>query len=83
MLGKSTIIILEEVSEVVSNGDLIEALSKKVSCSSREQSGEGQADVSLTGELIDGCFSKGWPYESVRRSTQQVFALSLAVSFAV
>ena len=65
VLGKSTILILEKMGEVVANSHLIAALSKEVCSSSGEQCGECHTEVSLCGELIDWSSSNGGPHEGV------------------
>ena len=66
MPGKSTIIILEKMSEVIADGYLVAALSKEVSSSCWKQGGEGHTKVSFSGEFIDRCSSNGGPHKGVR-----------------
>ena len=51
--------------KVVANGDLVAALSYEVSSSSGKQSGKGNAEVPLCGELIDGGSTDSGPHEGV------------------
>ena len=51
--------------EVVTDGDLVTALSQKVSISSGKQGREGHAEVTFCGELADGCSTDGGPHEGV------------------
>ena len=62
--GKSTISILEKVG-VVSDGDVVDALSKEVSRSCGVQGGEAHAEVTFSGELIDWSSPDGRPTEGV------------------
>ena len=64
--GKSTIIILEKMSEVIADGYLVAALSKEVCSSCWKQGGEGHTKVSFSGEFIDRCSSNGGPHKGVR-----------------
>ena len=53
VFGKSTIIILHQVLEVISNSHWYLTLAKEVSCSSGEEGREGTGEVALCGELIE------------------------------
>ena len=64
--GKSTIIILEKMSEVIADGYLVAALSKEVCSSCWKQGGEGHTKVSFSGEFIDRCSSNGGSHKGVR-----------------
>ena len=50
--GKSTIIILQKMSEVIANGYLVAALSKEVGSSCWKQGGEGHKYPSVVNSLI-------------------------------
>ena len=50
--GKSTIIILEKMSEVIADGYLVAALSKEVCSSCWKQGGEGHKYPSVVNSLI-------------------------------
>jgi len=63
--GKSTIIILGKVGEVISDGDVVAALSKEVSRSCGVQGEEGHAEVTFSGELMDWSSPNGRPNEGV------------------
>ena len=52
MLGKSTIIVLQQVFEVVADGDWDLAVAEEVSCSSREEGGEGTREVALSRKFV-------------------------------
>ena len=52
MPGKSTIIILEKMSEVIADGYLVAALSKEVCSSCWKQGGEGHKYPSVVNSLI-------------------------------
>ena len=63
MLGKTTVIVLHQVLEVVPDGDWDLTLAEEVSCSSGEEGGEGTGEVALSGELIEWHSTNGWPHE--------------------
>ena len=60
--GKTTVIILHQVLEVVADGDWHLTLAKEVSSSSGEEGGEGTDEVALGGELIEWHSSDGRPH---------------------
>ena len=55
--------------EVVSNSDFIAMWTKEISCSCGKQGGKCHAEISLTGELIDGSSTNGGPHESASQCT--------------
>ena len=61
--GKTTIVILHQVFEVVANGDWDLTLSQEVSCSSGEEGWEGTGEVAFCGELIEWHSSNGGPHQ--------------------
>ena len=63
MLSKTTVIILHQVLEVVSDGDWDLTLAKEVSCSCGEEGGEGTGEVALSGELIEWHSTNGGPHQ--------------------
>ena len=58
--GDTTIVVLHQVLEVVSDGDWHLTLAEEVSSSSGEEGGEGTGEVALDGELIE----YGGPHQS-------------------
>ena len=60
--GKTTIIVLHQVLEVVPDGDWDLTLAEEVSCSSGEKGGEGTGEVALGGEFIEWRSTNGGPH---------------------
>ena len=50
--GKTTIIVLHQVFEVVPDGNWDLTLAEEVSCSSGEEGGESTSEVAFSGELV-------------------------------
>lgn len=61
--GKAAIFIHQHMFKVVADSDLIAALSKKISSSHGKQAGECHAEISLSGELMDGSAANNGPRE--------------------
>ena len=62
--GDTTIVVLHQVLEVVSDGDWHLTLAEEVSSSSGEEGGEGTGEVALGGELVEWHSSDGGPHQS-------------------
>ena len=60
--GKTTVIVLHQVLEVVADGDWHLTLAEEVSSSSGEEGGEGTGKVALGGELVEWHSSDGGPH---------------------
>ena len=65
--SETTIIVLQQVLEVVSDGDWDLTLAKEVSFSSGEEGGEGTGEVALSGELIQWHSTNGGPHQRCGR----------------
>ena len=63
MLGKTTIIVLHQVLEVVADGGWDLTLAEEVSCYSGEKGGESAGEVALSCELIEWNSTNGGPHQ--------------------
>ena len=63
MLGKTTIIVLHQVLQIVPDGGCDLTLAEEVSCSCGEKGGEGTGEIALGGELIEWHSTNGGPHQ--------------------